>query len=60
MTINVTPSGAPCGATITGIDLSRDLSDDQVAEIRAHWLEHKVVAFPEVGGLQHRYSRAAA
>ena len=47
MTINVTPSGAPCGATITGIDLSRDLSDDQVAEIRAHWLEHKVVAFPD-------------
>lgn len=47
MTLNVTPSGATCGATLTGIDLSQDLSDDTIAEIRSHWLEHKVVAFPE-------------
>ena len=47
MTLNVTPSGATCGAILTGIDLSQDLSDDTIAEIRSHWLEHKVVAFPE-------------
>ena len=46
MTLTVTPSGAACGATITGVDLTQPLSDDLVAEIRAHWLEHKVVAFP--------------
>ena len=46
MTLTVTPSGAACGATITGIDLTQPLSDDLVAEIRSHWLEHKVVAFP--------------
>lgn len=47
MTLTVTPSGAACGATITGVDLTQPLSDDLVAEIRAHWLEHKVVAFPK-------------
>lgn len=47
MTINVIPSGAPCGATLTGIDLSQPLSDDAITEIRGHWLEHKVVAFPD-------------
>ena len=46
MTLTVTPSGAACGATITGVDLTQPLSDDLIAEIRAHWLEHKVVAFP--------------
>ena len=46
MTLTVTPSGAACGATITGVDLTQPLSDDLVAEIRSHWLEHKVVAFP--------------
>lgn len=46
MTLTVTPSGAACGATITGVDLTQELSDDLVAEIRAHWLEYKIVAFP--------------
>ena len=46
MTLTVTPSGAACGATITGVDLTQPLSDDLIAEIRAHWLEHKVIAFP--------------
>lgn len=47
MSINVSPSGASCGAFITGVDLSKPLSADIVAELRASWLEHKVVAFPE-------------
>lgn len=46
MTLTVTPSAAACGATITGVDLTQKLSDDLVAEVRAHWLENKVVAFP--------------
>ena len=46
MTLTVTPSGAACGATITGVDLTQPLSGDLIAEIRTHWLEHKVVAFP--------------
>jgi taurine dioxygenase len=47
MSLTVTPSGAACGATITGVDLSGPLSPDLVAELRARWLEHKVVAFPD-------------
>lgn len=42
----VTPSGQSCGAAITGIDLSKPLGDEQVAEIRAVWLEHHVLSFP--------------
>ena len=47
MSLKVDPSGASCGATITGVQLNQSLSDDLIAEIRAHWLEHKVVAFPD-------------
>lgn len=47
MVLTVQPSGASCGATITGVQLNQPLSDDLVAEIRAHWLENKVVAFPD-------------
>ena len=47
MTLTVTPSGATCGATISGVDLTQSLCDDQIAAIRAHWLEHKLVAFPD-------------
>lgn len=46
MPLDVTPSGRTLGATVRGVDL-RDLDDDAVAEIRAVWLEHKVLAFPD-------------
>jgi len=46
-TITVTPSGQACGATVTGLDLSRPLEPKQVAEVRAAWLEHHVLAFPD-------------
>jgi len=58
MNLTVQPSGASCGATITGVHLNQPLSSDLVAEIRAHWLEHKVVSFRPAthgraaGGLQ--------
>lgn len=47
MELTITPSGQSCGATVTGVDLSQPLSDDLVAEIRAAWLEHHVLAFPD-------------
>ena len=47
MTLQVKPSGASCGATITGVQLNQPMCADLVSEIRAHWLEHKVVAFPD-------------
>ncbi len=46
MSLTVTPTGAVCGALITGVDLSQPLSDDLVAQLRELWLQHKVVAFP--------------
>lgn len=47
MTIEVTPSGQACGATVRGIDLSQPLDDATVAEVRAAWLEHHVLSFPD-------------
>lgn len=38
--------GFACGARITGIDLAKTLSDDEVRTIRKAWLEHLVVVFP--------------
>ena len=46
MTIHITPSGQACGANVTGVDLSQPLDADTVADIRAAWLEHHVLAFP--------------
>ena len=47
MSLKITPTGSSCGAVATGVDLSRDLSADLVAELRAHWLQHKVLVFPQ-------------
>ncbi len=47
MTIEVTPSGESCGAAVRGIDLRRELSDDEIAEIRATWLKHRVLTIPD-------------
>ena len=46
MTVTVTPTGAACGAVVTGVDISRELPADLVAELRAHWIENKVLVFP--------------
>ncbi|MEQ1783738.1 MAG: TauD/TfdA family dioxygenase [Hyphomonadaceae bacterium] len=45
--IHVEPSGQACGATVTGIDLSKPLKPEDVADIRAAWLKHHVLAFPD-------------
>ena len=43
----VSPVDAPCGAVVTGINLSAKLSDDVVVKIRQAWLQHHVLVFPE-------------
>ncbi|BDI61177.1 TauD/TfdA dioxygenase family protein [Qipengyuania nanhaisediminis] len=45
MTLRIEPSGQVCGARVTGCDLSAPFDDALVAEIRAAWLEHRVLAF---------------
>ena len=45
--MKVTPSGQSCGAKVTGVDLAGELSSELVSDIRAAWLEHKVLAFVE-------------
>ena len=45
--IHTQPSGAACGATARGVDLSAPLDDATLAAVRAAWLEHGVLAFPD-------------
>jgi taurine dioxygenase len=45
--MRVEVSGQACGATVTGIDLAAPLSDATVADLRAAWLQHHVLVFPE-------------
>lgn len=45
MAITVTPSGQACGASVSGVDLTKPLDPDEVTEIRAAWLEHHVLSF---------------
>jgi taurine dioxygenase len=47
VTIRIEPSGRGIGALIHGVDFSRPLDDATTAEVRAAWLEHAVVAFPD-------------
>jgi taurine dioxygenase len=47
MTIEVRPSGQACGARVTGVDLTAPLDADTVATLRAAWLDHHVLAFPD-------------
>jgi taurine dioxygenase len=45
--MHITPSGQACGASITGVDLRQPLSADLAGAIRAAWLQHHVLAFPD-------------
>ena len=47
MGMTVKLSGQACGATITGVDLGKDLGESLVADIRQAWIEHAVLAFPD-------------
>lgn len=44
--MRIEPSGQACGARVTGVDLSGELSDALVADIREAWLTYHVLAFP--------------
>jgi taurine dioxygenase len=47
MTLKVEPSGQACGARVTGIDLRQSHDPEAIAAIRAAWLTHHVLAFPD-------------
>jgi len=47
MGLKVEPSGQACGARVTGLDLKADLDPALIAELRAIWLEHHVLTFPD-------------
>ena len=47
MNLHIKNTGASFGAFVTGVDLTRDLSADIIAKLRALWLKHKVLAFPD-------------
>ncbi len=41
----ITSSGS-CGARVEGLDLSKALSQDTISKVRAAWIKHHVLAFP--------------
>ena len=45
--MKIEPSGQSCGATIAGVNLTEPLAHETVEQLRAAWLEHHVLAFPE-------------
>ncbi len=47
MALEITPTNQSCGAHVRGVDLTHPLDQDAVAEIRAAWLQHQVLAFPD-------------
>ena len=47
MSVTVEKSDSVCGALVTGVDLTQDISADLAGELRAIWLENKVIAFPD-------------
>ncbi len=47
MPLHISPSGQSCGASVRGVDLSQRLAPEIIAEIRAAWLDHQVLAFPD-------------
>ena len=47
MSLQIIPSGQACGAELRGVDLTAPLDAATVHEIRAAWLEHQVLSFPD-------------
>lgn len=44
--ISVKSSKQACGAAIDGIDLTKPLMDDEISFIKAAWLKHHILSFP--------------
>jgi taurine dioxygenase len=47
MPIRIEPSGQNIGAYVHGVDFSRPIDDETAAAVRAAWLEHQVLGFPD-------------
>lgn len=47
MTYSVKPTGASCGAVVEGLNLSVPLAADLVSELREHWVNNKLLIFPD-------------
>lgn len=45
--MHITMTGQACGAHVTGLDLSAPLDGSTIAAIRAAWLQHHVLVFPD-------------
>ena len=45
--IKVKPSGQACGAAVSGLDLATPLDAATIQAVRAAWVEHHVLAFPD-------------
>src|SRR5262245_467511 len=45
-TMTIQRVGFACGARVTGTDLSKSLSDEEIRVIHTAWLEHLVLVFP--------------
>jgi alpha-ketoglutarate-dependent taurine dioxygenase len=45
--LEIRPFGGALGAEVFGVDLSADLDDEVIAALRAAWLEHLVLFFPD-------------
>jgi taurine dioxygenase len=58
-TFTIERSGSSCGAIIHGIDFASEVSTDLVAELRATWLKHLVIAFPDQHLTLERYEEVA-
>src|SRR5262249_28042935 len=43
--IQVTPLSPACGAEVSGVDLTRPLSDAEVSAVKAAWAKHLVLVF---------------
>ena len=47
MSFTLNPTDQACGALVHGLDLSTELDADTIAGLRAAWLEHQVLVFPQ-------------
>lgn len=59
MTLHVEVQPAPCGAVVRGIDLNQPLDPSLQADLRALWLQHLVLAFPDQHLSVHALERFA-
>ena len=46
MSLNIKVSEEACGAEVTGIDLTNELLDSEIKNLREAWLKHHVLSFP--------------